>query len=375
MPFRIAGLLAVVALAATFAGASIAPATRASAAPTLHTKKCSKGTVRAVIGGKVTCLRAGARCKKRYERAYERHGFRCRKGRLVHRAKPLPPGSHLVASIPLPGGGLPPSPNALVADTTGVWVIDPNNGQLLRFDPATGTVVAQLPRPALSDGLLASGAGAVWETDFDGNSLSRIDPATNQVAATISLGADAAPEGVGYAGGAIWVAEHHQGTVSRVNPATNAVTATVDVAAAGPDGPNEIAAGATGVWVQVPKTGDVAHIDPSTNSVAGRVLAGSPILDGDKVWIERPFGLDLVDPATNKVIKKTALPETTGWGAAGLGSVWIPTKSGLARVDEQTGKLVGLEKGLPTTFMVAVSADSIWLTSPHTGRLLRCVPT
>jgi virginiamycin B lyase len=326
-----------------------------------------------VIGGKITCLRPGARCKTRYERAYRRHRFHCRNGRLVRLAPPLPTGSRLVASIPVGRGA---RPDALVADATSVWVIDLINGLLLRIDPATRTVVARLPRNLVSDGFVTFGAGAVWETDFDGDALIRVDPASNQVTSTIPLGADAAPEGVGFAGGALWVADHHQGTVSRVDPATNAVTATVDVSPAGTDGPDVLATGATGVWVQVHKTAEVVHIDPATSAVAGRVEElGPPILDGDKVWIERPSSLDLVDPSTNKVVKKIRLPETTGLGAAGFGSVWVPTKSGLARVDEQTEKLVGLQKGVPaTTFMVAVSPDSIWLTSPDQGRVLQYAP-
>jgi virginiamycin B lyase len=368
---KIAVPLAASAVAAAFAGASVAPTTRASAAPLLRAKTCPRGTVKAFIGGKVSCLRAGARCKARYERAYRRHGFHCRNRRLVKLPRPLPPGSRLVASIAVGTDSL-----ALWADATGVWVIDQFDGQLLRVDPATNAIVAQIPRTPFSDGFLASAAGAVWETDFDGSDLLRVDPSSNQVTATIPLGDDAAPEGVASTAGALWIANHHAGTVSRVDPATNAVTATVPVTEAGHDGPSELAAGATGVWVRVFKTADVVHIDPATNGIAGRVdESGPPILDGDKVWIERPFSLDLVDPATNKVVKRIKLPETTGWGVAGFGSVWVPTKSGLARVDEQTEKLVGLRKGLPDCFMAAVSADSIWLTSPTQHRLLRYVPS
>jgi virginiamycin B lyase len=362
----VAAALAVAATAAMFAGAS--------AAPSAVAKHCAKGSVKAAVGGKVTCLRAGVRCKSRYERAYKRHGFHCRKGRLVKLPPPLPPGSRLVASIPV--GGAISSPISLLVDSSAIWVIDTYDGQLLRVDPASNTVVAQIPRSPFSDGFVASAAGAVWETDFDGNALLRVDPSSNQVTTTIPLGVDAAPEGVASTAGALWVANHHQGTVSRVDPATHAVTATVDVAAAGPDGPNELAAGATGVWVHAPKTADVAHIDPATNSVVGRIkVPGPPILDGGKVWVEDYFSLDVVDPATNAVVKKIKLPETNGWGAAGLGSIWVPTKSGLARVDEQTEKLVGLAKGLPECSMAAVSADSIWLTSPKQHRLLRYQPS
>jgi virginiamycin B lyase len=368
---RIAVPLAVAIAAATGAGASVAPANRASAAPMASAKKCPRGTVRAVIGGKATCLRKGARCKARYEHAYRRHGFHCRNGRLVKLPPPLPPGSRPVASIAVG------HPITLLADVTGVWVVATSiDSELVRIDPATNTVVAQIPRTVFSDGFAAAGAGAIWETDFDANDLLRVDPASNQVTATIPLGDDAAPEGVAAAAGAIWVADHHLGTVSRVDPLTNTVTATVEVGPAGSSGPYELAAGATGLWVNTPRTAEVTHIDPATNSVVGRVEeSGPPILDGDRVWIVRSFSLDVVDPATNMVVKRIKLPETTGVGTAGFGSVWVPTKSGLARVDEQSEKLVGLARGLPPCSMAVASADSIWLTSPTQNKLLRYAPS
>ena len=43
---------------------------------------CKRGSVAALVGGKRVCLKAGNRCKKRYDRQYRNHGFRCVKGRL-----------------------------------------------------------------------------------------------------------------------------------------------------------------------------------------------------------------------------------------------------------------------------------------------------
>lgn len=52
---------------------------------------CPTGTTRAVIGGKVKCLRAGQTCKLRYQAAYKRKGFTCVKGRLRKNRPPTPP--------------------------------------------------------------------------------------------------------------------------------------------------------------------------------------------------------------------------------------------------------------------------------------------
>jgi hypothetical protein len=43
---------------------------------------CKRGSVAARVGGKRVCLKTGKRCKKRYDRQYRKHGFRCVKGRL-----------------------------------------------------------------------------------------------------------------------------------------------------------------------------------------------------------------------------------------------------------------------------------------------------
>jgi hypothetical protein len=71
-------VLGAVGLATTAPGSSgratIAPAT------------CSKGAVKAVIAGKSMCLRAGAKCARKYEAQYKRRGFHCHSGRLSSRA-------------------------------------------------------------------------------------------------------------------------------------------------------------------------------------------------------------------------------------------------------------------------------------------------
>ena len=43
---------------------------------------CAKGSVRAVIGGKQTCLEVGQPCAKQFQRAYGRYKFQCASGRL-----------------------------------------------------------------------------------------------------------------------------------------------------------------------------------------------------------------------------------------------------------------------------------------------------
>jgi hypothetical protein len=101
---RIALAAAVIALAGALvasvgAGTPLAAKRNAAAAPALA---CTGGSVAAVIGGKNVCLKAGQKCKARYEPVYKRLGFHCAGGHL-----------RKVATKPKP------KPSISIADTSG----------------------------------------------------------------------------------------------------------------------------------------------------------------------------------------------------------------------------------------------------------------
>ena len=76
MKQRLAILLAV--LAATFGGATVAPAAEPlGIAPAASAKPCGSGWRHAVIGGRHKCLRVGQFCARRYDRQYHRYGYHC----------------------------------------------------------------------------------------------------------------------------------------------------------------------------------------------------------------------------------------------------------------------------------------------------------
>lgn len=264
----------------------------------------------------------------------------------------------------------------LAADTTSVWVH--GKATIIRVDASTNTILGQVATPSITYGYMASGKGAVWQADFGRDLVLRIDPETEAVVAQIEVGA--APEGVGTTAGAVWVANHHDGTVSRIDPGTNLVVATIEVGPAGSSGPLELAAGETGVWVHVPNTGTVVHIDPATNAVIGSVAVdGVPAVDGDAVWISNPAAAAVVrvDPASHAVaatIPIVAVNEGLSFGgiAAGLGSVWMSTSDGLYRINasiEAVVELYPVELG-----DVAIGADSVWIAVYGSDSLVRIGP-
>jgi hypothetical protein len=127
---------------------------------------CRVGTKRAIIGGKVKCLRAGQPCTARYQTAYKRYGFTCVKGHLRKRAAP-----------PTPQPPPPAQPGHYHGTTSQLEVID--------FDvTSTGTTLTNIstgqinegctPPGSLSGGNYRSGsalipiaAGGMFKIDFD----------------------------------------------------------------------------------------------------------------------------------------------------------------------------------------------------------------
>jgi streptogramin lyase len=126
---------------------------------------------------------------------------------------------------------------------------------------------------------VAAGAGGVWVTQPERGAVVRIDPVTNEIVAEIPL--DGFPQGIAIGYGSVWVAaadppEGDGGGVSRIDPRSNEVVRTILV----PNLPEFVATGANMVWA-TSNNGTVAEIDPRTNQLI------SPIRDrGDRR--ERP---------------------------------------------------------------------------------------
>ena len=66
----------------------------ASASPAADAGQAGRACVQARIGGHVQCLIAGHPCKPRYEKQYERHGFKCKRNTAGQYRlwKPVKPG-------------------------------------------------------------------------------------------------------------------------------------------------------------------------------------------------------------------------------------------------------------------------------------------
>ncbi len=89
---------------------------------TAATATCRSGSTPAVVAGKHVCLKAGARCTARLDRAYHRYRFHCHNGRLRRfPSKPAPPPQPTPPPQLAPPPTLPdpPAPSGQLVDIGG----------------------------------------------------------------------------------------------------------------------------------------------------------------------------------------------------------------------------------------------------------------
>jgi YVTN family beta-propeller protein len=244
---------------------------------------------------------------------------------------PLPPPTEntalLVTAIPLDQVA---QGAQMALDTDVVWLrlID---GNVVRVNASNGELVT-IPVGSGEFGSLAVGEGAVWVTTFDEDKLSRIDPATNTVVADIPVGTN--PEGIAVTPGAVWVSNHRGGSIWRIDPATNAVVAKIEVGPTGPSGPKDIQSGFGSLWTSVPNASVVIRLDPETNAVATIPVAAVENLTIGDDFIYATDGLGKINeiqPDSNEVVRHF-YPDAFPWVFAD-GGFWGTDGSDLLRLD------------------------------------------
>jgi hypothetical protein len=237
----------------------------------------------------------------------------------------------VIADITVPGANC----TGAVAGFDAIWAC--SNDGIVRIDPATNEVVTVIEVETFGQARLAAGAGSVWafarlNNAIEPDALYRIDPATNTVVATIELGHTAGTMGFGFE--AMWVTSPADDVLLRVDPFSNQVTTAVEGLAA----PFQVTVGPDSLWVSLhggadetagPGEPTVARIDPATGEVTASIVTAPIGREGGIhagntfVWIRAvsPF-LTLVDPATNQVVEVVIATKGPGDLVVGFGSVW-----------------------------------------------------
>jgi len=224
-----------------------------------------------------------------------------------------------------------------------IWAASDAGGTIARVDPASGTETAEIPAGTRPGGL-AVGGGAVWSFGFQGSDVTRVDSATGTASTLHVEGASAA--GIAYGDGELWLLSLNPARILEVDPASGAVRATFPLEPPFARSPSLIDAwwlsyGNGAVWATLPNYGAVARLDTGTHAV---VYARTPY--------GRPFGV-----------------------AVGGGSAWVATDHGVLRLDGSTGHTTGVAL-LPTANVsgfasIAFGDGSAWFANYDRGTLTR----
>ncbi len=141
-----------------------------------------------------------------------------------------------------------------------VWmVVTPST--LARINPQTNTVVARIELPSGSENPLFSD-GFIWVSSFEHDQLLKVDPASGSIVSSIAVGPK--PRFLTAGAGSIWTLNQGDGTISRVDAKTGKLLATISCGIAG--GGGEITFGAGSIWATMFDF-PVTQVDPATNTV------------------------------------------------------------------------------------------------------------
>lgn len=215
-----------------------------------------------------------------------------------------------------------------------LWLFDSLKAEVVRVDPASGTVVARIV------------AGEAHRSPGDVNGLAELD-------------------------GIIWSGRNATGGLTGIDPSTNAVVAQHSSAFR----PYELAAGDGVLWATDFEGGAVASIDPRTGAVITEVALDHPTgiaLTPGFVWVARHRStlVSVVSQETGQVVGKPIVvggrPENV---IAAYGAVWVAlnTGKGVARIDPRTREVTTVALEAPV-YAVSAADGAIWAgTGPHTG--------
>jgi DNA-binding beta-propeller fold protein YncE len=253
-------------------------------------------------------------------------------GRLVR----VNPGTgSIVADIPVGR-----QPAGVAVSATDVWVTSTADDSLSRVSIRRSAVVATIHTPHLTPAAVAISPGAVWiaSSGRDSATLTRVDPATGRVTASISVPPTAMD--VVYAGHAIWVAsELNGGALTKVDPVSGKVLLSMRL----PNIPDPYDMAALGDTLAV--VGENNRAVDLVSMPDGKVKASIPLpfytaavsADSHGVYVASNgrtvarFPVSSPGSVSRSPISRT-LPSLPGAMTTGLGSVWFASNNTLIRI-------------------------------------------
>lgn len=180
---------------------------------------------------------------------------------------------------------------------------------------------------------VAVGFGAVWVADGARDRVVRIEPGTGEVAAEIAVGGQ--PSSLAVTEEAVWVNKPRTGEVRPIDPATNRPLAAVGTG----NFPDVLDAGGAGLWVARYTSNDLLLVDPEAGEIATTVSfehAPSRIEVGDEaVFVTETEGRRLSAVVDGASVTLLEGPSLVALATAGDGTIWA--------VDQADQRVVRIE--------------------------------
>jgi hypothetical protein len=299
------------------------------------------------------------------------------------------------------------APQALLANAGSLWIATPSS--VVKLNLRNGSKLGRIPTHTRGvNAGLAFGAGSIWLAPTGTSRLLRIDPSTNRLVANIHLGVNhkgrlsSLGGGVTFAAGRIWVSRVSngpRGDVVSVNPTTNRETATPVTVGSGPD---TVVSAFGALWVDntsvvIGKNAPsqtypaVSRIDPRTRQVTTEWFSGTSATGFGSLWVTTDAGSDeaaiiRVNPANGKTLAQIDVPRVISISSGG-GRLWaisyprsrsarlfepIKGTAALWQIDPRTSHIVGRPVRLPLTqpISIVVSDGQLWIADYHSGKVI-----
>lgn len=269
------------------------------------------------------------------------------------------------------------SPDWMVVTDDAVWVTSSSVNHVVRMDAKTNRpgLVVTINKPCSG---LAAGFGSIWVPSCGSHTLIRVDPQTGKIQAEIPIGPADSEGGITVGAGSVWMASDSKGLLSRIDPLTNKVVAEITI----PSGSFAPAFADGAVWITSTEHNVLTRVDPdSGKAVASIPIAPKPrflTVGNGSVWtLNQGDGtISRVDTKTNRLIKNIAvgIPGTGGEIAFGEGSVWATVFDvPISRIDPATNTVVEQWFG-PGGDSIRIGHGSVWLTDIAHGKVWRFDP-
>lgn len=141
------------------------------------------------------------------------------------------PGELTAAVVESPA----PCATGLAWDGSRLWIVDRREDTIYAFDPASGSIQAELPSPGFKPTGLAWDGECLWNADREEGKLFRIEPDSGLVRRTVDAPWPT-PTGLAWADGRLWVADERKQLICLVDPADGTTIRSFPAPAESPQG-------------------------------------------------------------------------------------------------------------------------------------------